>query len=422
VMGWGTPEQLLGAGGPAPGLTSATTRQAGLVSNVDVPATVVRYVGHADPGAGGSPIEVEGFVPTDLSRTYLQYRSVVTPVGVAVLAVAVVALGAALAIVLGAWTPRRRVGAAVAVAALFAVSLQVAMLPGSWLPDYSWPVVVGTLVGVAGVVTAAAVWADRRSPHAAVATIAVAGAALVLVDWLLGWRSLLTPLLGGSALEGTRFYGLGNSYAGVLVAGLVLGAAMLPPTAGVAVLVAGAVFAGSPWTGSDLGGGTTLFVAAALWWSLAVRRRLGPREMVAVLGAAVVGAAVLVLLHRVAPDPSHVSRVAEGSGGEILGTFLERLRLNLEITARTPVVWPALAGLVVATVAAWRRWPAFEPGFGGPPLWRPAAMTLGAAAIAGYVLNDTYGLAAVAFVYLSLALIYPSMVEKCSVESEKNHK
>jgi hypothetical protein len=126
----------------------------------------------------------------------------------------------------------------------------------------------------------------------------------------------------------------------------------------------------------------------------------------------VVGAAVLVLLHRVAPDPSHVSRVAEGTGGEILGTFLERLRLNLEITARTPVVWPALAGLVVATVAAWRRWPAFEPGFGGLPLWRPAAMTLGAAAIAGYVLNDTYGLAAVAFVYLSLALIYPSMVEK----------
>ena len=88
---------------------------------------------------------------------------------------------------------------------------------------------------------------------------------------------------------------------------------------------------------------------------------------------------------------------------------MDRLRLNLAATARTPAVWPALAGVVVATVAAWRRWRQFLPALHGHPLWRPAVMTLGISAIVGYILNDTYGLTGVAFVYLALALVYPSL-------------
>ena len=142
------------------------------------------------------------------------------------------------------------------------------------------------------------------SAHTAAATVAGAGAALVVVDAALGWRSLLTPLLGGSALEGSRFYGLGNSYAGLLLSGLVLLCALLPPWLGVGVLLVGALFAGAPWTGADLGGGLTLFAAAGIWWALAVRRRLGLVEGVAVVGAVVVGGVVLVLLHRTVAEPS----------------------------------------------------------------------------------------------------------------------
>lgn len=420
VMGYGAPGELLGVGGPVPGLTSATTRQPGLVSNVDLVATVLNYLGHPDPAAAGTPIEAEGFEPTELHSTHEGYRRVAIPVGVAVLVLAAAALLAGLAIAAGVWMPPPPVGRAVAVAGLFAVSLQVAMLPGSWLSEYSWPAVVGTLLGVGAVVTAAALSAGRRLPHAAVVTVAVAGAAMIVVDWLLGWRSLLTPLLGGSAFDGVRFHGLGNPYAGVLVAGLVLGAALLRPVAGVVVLVAGAFFAGSPWTGADLGGGITLFAAAAIWWALAVRRRMGATEALGVVAAAVGGAVVLVLLHRVATEATHVSRAVEEGGMGVVGTFLDRLVLNLETTAGMPAVWPALAGVALGTVAAWRRWPAFELAFRGHPLWRPATLTLGLAAITGYLVNDTYGLTAVACVYLSLALVYPATLEKMFGRNGKN--
>jgi hypothetical protein len=300
------------------------------------------------------------------------------------------------------------------VVGLFAVSLQVGMLAGSWLPDFSWPVVLGTVAGVGALVTALALWAGRRSPYAAVVVVGGAGVALVVVDWLLGWRSLLTPLLGGSALEGVRFYGLGNSYAGLLLAGIVLVAALLRPWAGVAVLVAAALFAGVPWAGADLGGGITLFGAASIWWALRVRSRVGLAEFAGVVAAVLGGAVLLVLLHRLAPEPSHVARAVDEAGGlgGIAGAFLERLALNLEATARTPMVWLALAAVPAAIWVAWRRPRPFRPALETHSGWREAVLALGLSAVLGYVLNDTYGLTAVALVYLSLALVYPALDRK----------
>jgi hypothetical protein len=407
--------------GPLRGITSDTTGRPGLVSNVDLVPTILEFLGEPIPeDVAGNPIRVEGEPPTELHRRYLEYRRVVTPVGLTVLGLALGALAAGVVVILSPWRPPAAVVRGIAVIGLFAVSLQVAMLAGSWLPDFSWPVVLGTLVGVGGVVTAAAVWAGRRSPYAAVATVAGAGVVLIVVDWLLGWRSLLTPLLGGSALEGTRFYGLGNSYAGLLLAGAVLVAALLRPWAGVALLLAAAVFAGSPWAGADLGGGITLFGAAGIWWALGVRRRAGLTEL-AVVGTAVVGGAgILILLHRLAAEPSHVSRAVDRAGGigGILGVFLDRLALNLETTARTPAVWLALAAVPVAIWVAWRRPGPFGPALEGHQAWGEATLALGLSAALGYVLNDTYGLTAVAFVYLALTLVYP-VLDRKNVRSKR---
>jgi len=417
VMGSGNMKQLRGTSGAVRGLTSATTGRPGLVSNADLLPTVLEFLGRPIPAdVPGNPIRVEGAEPTELHDLYAGYRRVVTPVGLAILGLALGALAVGMAILLGAWSPSGAVGRGLAILAIFAVSLHVAMLPGSWLPTYSWPLVLETLGLTAVGLTVVVVWSAEglRYPHRAAVVVAGAGALLVLVDWLLGWRSLLTPLLGGSALEGGRFYGLGNSYAGLLLAGAVLLAALLRPWDGVAVLAGAALFAGSPWTGADLGGGVTLFVAAAIWWALAVRGRVRLLEVVVVVGTAVLGAVVLVALHGLVAEPSHVTRAVQGAGGVagVAGTFWDRLRLNLEVTARTPVVWPALAGVVVATVAAWRRWSGIALAFRGQPSWRPAVLTLGLSAVAGYLLNDTYGLTAVAFIYLMLALVYPATLEK----------
>jgi hypothetical protein len=127
---------------------------------------------------------------------------------------------------------------------------------------------------------------------------------------------------------------------------------------------------------------------------------------------AVAGAALLVLAHRfLPPEPTHVTRVvdeAEGLAG-IVDVFLDRLRLNLKVTAATPAIWPALAGIPVALWVALTRPGPFRPPLERFEAWRLGAITLAIGGMLGYVLNDTYGMASVSFIYLALALVYPAL-------------
>jgi hypothetical protein len=332
----------------------------------------------------------------------------VRPVGLTVLAMALVAVAAALHHLQGPWSspvPARIVGTA----GLGAIALQVALLPGSWLPSYE-PSVVWPVLGLVGTTLTLGAWvAGRRSPYLAVAVVAGAGLVLVAVDAALGWPSLLTPLLGGSALEGVRFYGLGNPYAGMVLAGAVLVAALLRPWAGVTLLLAAALFAGLPWLGADLGGGIALFAVAALWWALRAREASAPAAMLAAVAAAVIGTVLLVLLHRLVPEADHVTRAVDQANGltGISGAFWDRVVLNLETTARTPAVWLALIGVPVWLAVAWIRAGPFRPSLEASPPWRHALVALAVGGILGYVLNDTYGMAGVAVIYLSLGAVYP---------------
>jgi hypothetical protein len=410
-MARGTALELLRNAGSPPGLTSATTRREGVVSNIDLVPTVQHFLGRPIPAdASGSPIRAVGEAPTEFFRRYVDYRRVVVPVGIIVLLFTLVALAVALVLLF-----RRRVSPglvrAVAIWGVVGVSLQVALLPGSWLPTFE-PWVVGVAVGAIGVaVAAAAWWWGRQSPLRVPAAVAGIGLGLVVVDAVLGWRSLLTPLLGGSALDGVRFYGLGNPYAGAVLAGGVLGAALLSPLAGVGLLIATALFAGLPFLGADLGGGVTLFAVAGLWYGLRARRTAWWALGGAAVGA-FVGAALLVLAHRfLPPEPTHVTRAVEDADGfaGILGVFLDRLALNLEVTASAPPIWPALAGIPVALWLAIARPGPFREPLERFETWRLAAIALAVGGMLGYVLNDTYGMASVSFIYLALALVYPAL-------------
>jgi hypothetical protein len=410
VMGVGSPDLVPSRN--LRGLTSATTRRDGVVSNVDVVPTIIGFHDLLAAEGIGSPIRVSEETATELLGRYARYRDVVVPLGVSILAVALVALAVGLVLQMGPWVVPPAVARAVALVLLTAVSVQVALLPGSWLPDYTWSVLLPVL-GLAGaVVLLAALAAGRRSPYAGVAAVAGAGFALVVVDAVLGWPSLITPLLGGSAMEGVRFFGLGNPYAGVVLAGSVLVAALLSPWAGVALIAGAALFAGLPWAGADLGGGVTLFAVAVLWWALRVRGRVGLTGILVVAGAAVAGVLLLIAMHGLAATPSHVTRAVEearGVGG-LLETFWARLSLNVEATWGMPAVWPALLGVPVWLAVAWTRAGPFRPALEARPVWRDGLMALAVGGILGYVLNDTYGMTAVAFIYLSIGSVYPALI------------
>jgi hypothetical protein len=86
--------------------------------------------------------------------------------------------------------------------------------------------------------------------------------------------------------------------------------------------------------------------------------------------------------------------------------------LNVETTLRTPAVWPALIGVPVWLAVALTRAGPFRPPLQARPAWRDGLVVLAVGGILGYLLNDTYGMASVAFIYLSLGAVYPALVSR----------
>lgn len=414
----GRPRDLTGTAGPLHGLTSDTTRRDGMVSNVDVAPTILDFLGVPIPEEmDGSPIRIEGGAPIELHERYLDVRRMSFPLQIFTLGFALGALlFGALTAVLG--RPRLIAGA-FRPWGLAAMTVPVALLTVSVLPTISYATAIPTVALTTAIVVAGALWWGRGSPATAPVAIAAAvSLGILAVDAAQGWPAMQMPVIGGSAFAGARFFGIGNAYAGVLLGTTVLLAAWLSPRAGVAVLVAAALFAGLPWAGSNLGAAITLLVAAGLWFGLRVRRKLGPAEAAITAGVAVAGTVGLLAIHRfLAPTETHIARAAEESTrsgpGELVDTFIDRLAFNVEATSKVPAAWLILPALLLCAYIAWRRIGPFAAVLGRDLEWRDATLTLSLAALVGYLVNDTgIGLASIAFAWAALALIYPVLEER----------
>lgn len=404
VLAHGAPASLLGAGGTPRGLTSDTTRRAGVVAEVDLAPSVLAFLGVAVPDRMvGSLVRIEGEPPTGLHRRFLDLQAVVGPVGLGGLAFAFVLLAIGLLALFAPGGPRRL--PRLSTGLVLACSLLVAMLPASWLPSFA-PLPVGlTLAGASLAISAVALARGRGDMRAAVATVAVIGLGLVVADAAMGWRSELTPMLGGGVLDGERFFGLGNAYAGVVLAGAVLGAARLPARAAPWLLVGAAAFAGLPFLGADIGGCATLSAAAGLWIGLG-RWRSGVRAWLLGLAGLVTGAALAMVAGRVFPGGgTHLSRAVDG----LLPTLLDRVTANARTTSAMPAAWLTLAGLGAWLALACRRPLRLLGALERDPRWRRAIIVLSACGLLGWVVNDTYGLAGSAFAFASAGVLAPAL-------------
>ncbi len=420
ILARGSPEELLTGGGEAAGLTSSTTRREGVVAEADVAPTILGFLGVPAPSEmAGSAIRLSGAPPAELHERYLAYQRVVGPIGLAALAFAIATLVAGIVLIFGPWRPPAWLAGGVAAATLGSAALLVALVPAGVLPSYSAGAVVLALIVAASVLSTVARRVGRDDAPTAVATVAAAGLLVVLLDGVLGWPSGLTPMIGGSALDGERFFGLGNAYAGLVLAGAVLGAARLPLWPGVGLIVAMALFAGLPFLGADLGGCLTLALAAALWFGLRRWQTLGWRTW-ALAAATLVAALVLVIAaDRILPGGgTHLSEVAEPGEGVLdgLGLLVERLGENVATTSETPAAWLAVLGLPIWLTVALGRPRRLRPTLEPDPRWRDAVVALAIAGIAGYLLNDTHGMAGVTFTFVSAAMLYPTLTRLGAAE------
>jgi hypothetical protein len=417
VVTEGSPSELFRATGAMHTLTSDTTRRVGVVSNEDVAPTILHFFGIAVPSdMNGSPIRFDDApAPFALHAKHLENRQATVPIQIgAGIAITVIGL---VALLLLAW--RRRVPPRLKLVApalpLMAMPLAAALLAAGRLPQETYAWVVPFVIGVTAAFGIAAFALSRRGALVATAALGAAAIAFLVVEALQGWPDTPFTLLGGTALDGARFYGLPNNMIGLVSASGLWVAAALTPFAGFVILIALALFVGFPDLGANLGGALTLLAAAALWLILRPGRKLRWRDAAVAAGVVVAGMAVVLAAQVVlASTPTHGTRFVENSGsngiGHVLSTLGDRLTIGWRLLLRDPFAFVPVLGLPVTLAIVLRPPPVLRSAFDNRPEWRTALVVLVLASMVAYVVNDTgpaavglgWGLAVAGILYLPL--------------------
>jgi hypothetical protein len=384
-----TPFALVQPGTEGGLLFSPTTRTTGLLSNADVAPTLLALLGiPVPPEMGGRAAEVR--TGRAESAELLQRRIwFVEEDGFRVWAVVGVLCVVALAV--GVLRGSRR-GASTAVLALAA--LPAGALLAAAVPITNVLLVAALTALLAGGMTALFWRLSTGNFPWALAWIALATAALVVLDAAAGGVLARFSTLGYNPASGTRFYGVGNEYAAVLAGSLTMGLAVLahrsmPSVAPLAVL-GGIVVLGLPTMGADVGGSLALGLGVGA--TLGLIRGEGLRGVILWATGGFAFAAVLFLASGLLfPDVSHGSRVAGGGGG-LYEILIRKLAISLGYL-RNPILLLLLATGAAVIYTGWRRARATSLAVG-----MTGAVV---AAAASGALNDS-GLVATLF-----ALIYP---------------
>ena len=393
-------------------LTSDATRRDGVVSSLDLVPTVLGTVDGDAPASPGAPMTTtEAEAPFSLHARYLSMRRMTVPMQAAAWIYTLVAAGMLLALVLLRDRTPPSVARRASWIGLSVAPLAVGLFAAGHLPTLSYATALPFVLAVTVAGTLAVVPLGRRGVLVPPAAIGAGVLAYLVLEATTGFSAALTPLLGGSQLDGGRFYGMPN-----VLEGLAIGAALylvatwaLGPA--LAVLVAVALFMGLPQIGADVGGALVGFTAAGLW--LGIRRR-GRLDLGALgLGAlvAIGGTALILLLHRYLPGvPTHATAFAQGRSGGLVATALDRLEVGVDLIVRNPfAILPAI-GVIVLVVVALRPPAILRPAADRFPRWRDAILTLALAGVVALVGNDSgpaaaglaFGLALGGLLYVSL--------------------
>lgn len=392
VVARGAPNELFPETGDLGALTSDSTRRPGVVAGVDVDATLREYLRGGETAVGAPIRTTAGPPPLELYRRYLAQRRMYVPVGTA----GALYLTAAGLAAIGALAARRTIPERwrriAGWGALSVAMLPTGMLAAGHLHELSYATAVPMIAIVTAFGTMAFSPLARGEVTLVPAGIGVAVLAFFAVEGLTGWSGMLTPLLGGSQLDGGRFYGFPNVAIGLTVGAALWVAHRFPTWTGFWILCGLGLFIGLPYVGSNFGGAVTSFVAAGLWMAIRERERLGAWLGAGVVAAvAALGGAVILVAHAVAPLETHISAFEEnvsGVGG-VVEKFVGRLEVGIDLIARSPAALVPVIGLPILLFVVLRPPAPIRGTFERWPAWRDAVLVTVLAGIVAYVVNDS---------------------------------
>lgn len=408
-------------------LTSPTTRRPGLVSNLDITATILTWLGQPlPPGLVGRPMApapatpprpVEALLDLDERSTFvysLRPPLLKTYVGAQIVTIAgaVLSLLTGYSRLLGLWRP--------VLLSLVAVPLALLLLP--LLPSYgSVPFYVGIFLLTTTLLTVAAI-RFSTSTLEAFGLLAASTWISLIIDAFTGSNLGRQSILGYDPIAGARYYGIGNEFMGVLVgAGMVTAGIALQlrrrqqalsrlDLAGVAVILSlSAVVLAVPWYGANAGGTLAILMASSFLWARLVHGsfKWSRAALAGVTIFAILIGMSLIDARRAVEVQSHFGRTwqliwSEGFG-PVLDIVTRKMAMNLKLIRYT--VWSRILLVALGTllllcyrpVNLWRQVrcenPYFYNGF--------SAAVVGA--VAALIFNDSGIVAAATVMTVAMA-------------------
>jgi hypothetical protein len=389
------PIGVIGLGGPG-NLTSASTKLDGIVAGIDLPPTILDWLGLQVPDdMKGQQIELEGSRDSGALKTINDRLKVVNgrrfPALETVLAAWLVLL-----LVLGLVADRRGLRAAMRLGALAVMWLLSVLLvtaalhPGRGLE----------LLLIAGLSFVLAALTDRFVPWPRGPMVpCLVTVVFYIVDLANHSHLIIRSLLGPNPRFGSRYYGIGNELESSLPVLLFVGLAALlygrTRSRGVAAVFAGAglilgAAIGSGRLGADVGGVITVGAGTAVAAILMLPGRLTVRRVVIACLVPLAALVALAGLDLATGGNSHFTRTVLHAHGEnaLHDIFVRRYELAYNSLKRGLMPFATAIALLTLAYGIKYRERIFAP-LGGSDVWRAALAGSVAAGVAGSLSNDS---------------------------------
>lgn len=349
------PVILAGSGLPTGVLTSATTRTAGIVSDVDLAPTLLQWMG-VPLRAGEHPMRVVRQEPfstvQSLARRCRWNAQGLIPIGVLQVAGGLVAVLMALRTI-GARRASRRTKLLLSVAIGALLSLPAGTVLAPYLPASLFAQYVANVLLAAAGLSLVAHWGAWEQPFRAYIRACALSVLVILADAVGGQHGVKSSLYSAYALSGIRFYGIGNELMGVLVGcALAWGLHGLPALLRGLLWIAVAGVLAMPAWGANIGGLLTSAVGLGCAWESG--RVTGRRLWVRCTGWLIAGllAVVAVMwLDSLSASPSHAGEAWlrwRSEGWEaVADTFSSKASLMVRVLL-SPFTWGVLLAVGVA--------------------------------------------------------------------------
>lgn len=439
---------------------SSSTKRPGLVTNLDVTATVASLLDVERPvSALGNPVMFKGDnVPLSERIETIQHRNVVSvaiegaraPTINGFIVLTMLAFGILVLVLfrMKLFSDRARsvtdrvaritllliVAAPAASTLMFTLGLDPKAPTEAILTFVAVTLITGAIVSLVTL---------SRYTRLALGTITLSTAFLLLLDQWLGGPWSFTGILSFSPLVAARYYGLGNEGAAILIGALIVGLALIFDEFGntgklqlarrwllPAVGLAAVFTASAPFFGANVAVALWGLVAIGIFWAQVNRVKIDWKLAVAVVGAAIVMIAGFSLVDIFAEKgvQTHLGRALESArqgGVSELWTIVERkAATNLRVLTTTNWSFLLVGVLLFLGYMRWRPQGDFASTLRENPAFSAALSALLSAGAVAYLTEDSgVVIPALMLVYVGAGILYlmiGRLAFKSAIQSEEN--